>query len=259
MAGILADRCQTLSVRDEYTADVLAKFGIKNTIVTGCPSNFINLDPRLGAKIIEKTATQEKSEDWHQIRTHIAEVSGGHTMSKDVLRVTLELLDNSSSFYVIQSPNLVPFLLRETNEIHPLYLNNTPFTRGDKSRLRSVLRKKLMCFSSIESWLDFARTCDLSVGMRIHGNMIPLQAGVPSVVISHDSRTTGLSGFMGIPSMVPAQYMEYVKTKPAAIFELIGRKMEAYDHTRMRLAKIMTAFLKENHIETTSSLESFVS
>ena len=119
MAGILADKCQTLSVRDEYTADVLAKLGIKNTIVTGCPSNFINLDPRLGAKIIEKTATQEKSEDWHQIRTHIAEVSGGHTMSKDVLRVTLELLDNSSSFYVIQSPNLVPFLLRETNEIHP--------------------------------------------------------------------------------------------------------------------------------------------
>ena len=45
-----------MSVRDEYTADVLAKFGIKNTIVTGCPSNFINLDPRLGAKIIEKTA-----------------------------------------------------------------------------------------------------------------------------------------------------------------------------------------------------------
>lgn len=258
MAHILADKCQSLSVRDEYTAEVLANLGIKNTVITGCPSNFINLDQQLGAKIIEKAVRQEKSLDWHHIRTHIAEVSGGHKMSKRVLKATLELLDNSSSFYVIQGPDLIPFLLGEKEEIHPLYLANTPFTPGDKSRLRSLLKKKLLYFSSIEAWLDFARTCDLSVGMRIHGNMIPLQAGVPSIVISHDSRTSGLSSFMGIPSIEPAQFIEYSRTKPANIFELIGREMEQYDSTRLRLAKIMAAFLQENHIETTASLETFI-
>ncbi len=257
LAHILADKCQSLSVRDQYTAEILANLGIKNTVITGCPSNFINLDQQLGKKVVEKAEKFIDEREWADIRTHIAEFSGGHAMSKKVLKATLELLNVSSAFYVIQSPDLFPFLFGETNKVHPLYLGNTPFEPGDTQRLRILLKEKLMHFSSIEAWMDFARTCNLSIGMRIHGNMVPLQAGVPAIVISHDSRTSGLTQTMGIPSIEPAQFIAISKTRPSAIFKLIIEKMGGYDSTRKKLANTMATFLEENGIKATASLHSF--
>ena len=258
LANILADKCQVLSVRDRFTAEVLADLGIKNTVVIGCPSNFINLDQQLGQKIIEKAGRYHDDFGWGDIRTHIAEFSGGHEMSKSVLKATLQLLGKSSSFYIIQSPDLFPFLLRETNEVHPLYQGNTPYKPGDVSAIRSLLKKKLLHFSSIDAWMDFARTCDLSTGMRIHGNMVPLQAGVPSIIISHDSRTSGPTQIMGIPSIEPSQIRAISKTRPSTIFKLIAQKMQGYDTTRLKLTKFMTSFLQANNIQATPSLHSFI-
>lgn len=61
--------------------------------------------------------------------------------------------------------------------------------------------------------MDFARTCDLSFGMRIHGTMLPLQSGVPSVLVAHDSRTIGLADKMGIPWVSPEDFVSVVSRR----------------------------------------------
>ena len=97
--------------------------------------------------------------------------------------------------------------------------------------------------------MDFSRTCDLAMGMRIHGTMIPLQAGVPSVVIGHDSRTSGLANYMGIPSVDPKKFIELSNKRPAFTLEEIAKKMANYDHRRQALATKMKNYIRVNGLQ----------
>lgn len=260
LAHVLASKCKMLSVRDEFTADVLEGHGITNVTITGCPSNFINLDKALGARIIGHCASMGDSVvTWSQIRSHIAEYSGGHALSGKVLGSTLRLLQGAGAFYVIQSPVLMPFALRESRTVPPDYLANAPeaLRAHGGTGVGALLRRSVMHFSSIEAWLDFARTCDIAFGMRIHGSMIPLQAGTPSLVIGHDSRTSGLASFMGIPTVSPQEFVDACEGGPKRLYETIAAGMQGYDSRRLTLARTMKTYLEGNGVPCSNALLDF--
>lgn len=259
MAKILSEKSNSLSIRDEYTQDVLNRYGIHNTTITGCPSNFINLDPDLGKSIANKCIKMlDEDKEWEDIRCHISENSDGHSISKAVCSETILLLKKSPSFYVVQTPSLMGFALGESNEIPGFYLNSLPDNLSLVEYHR-VLKRSVLHFSSIESWLDFSRTCDLALGMRIHGNVIPMQAGVPSVVIRHDSRTAGLSEIMGIPNIAPKEFIGMSNAKPAKLIESMIDKYQSYDSTRLFLAEVMHKYLVGNKIAPSRSFELYIS
>lgn len=254
LAKALAERAKFLSVRDEVTQNTLESLGITNTIITGCPSNFINGDLELGKKVAAKAqAMLEHVRTWRDMKSLICEFSGGNTASGRVLANKLRLLEVTPAHYVLQAPTLLPFTLRESNEIPAAYKNNNPFG-ADENRLRLTLRSKCIHFSSIESWMDYARTCDLSFGMRIHGNMIPLQAGVPSALISHDSRTAGLAGIMGIPSITAEAFVSEEHKTPQRMLETIVETMSKYDARRKILANTMLDYVTANGVSPHPSL-----
>lgn len=255
LAAIIAERSVSLSVRDEITADTLAALGIRNAVVTGCPSNFINGDRRLGAAIQARVqALQAGGGGWGRLRTIISEFSPGHPASAAALAAKLRLLRDTPAFHVIQTPELLAFLFNETTDIPDAYLAANPFD-GDAEALRAVLRGTTLHFNAIEGWMDFARTCDLSFGMRIHGNMVPLQAGVPSILISHDSRTAGLANFMGIPSVTPEEFVGSQAAGPGPLFDRIAQVMDGYDARRQALAQIMRDFVVANGLPVHDSLQ----
>ena len=254
LAKALSERAKLLSVRDEMTQNVLEAAGITNTVVTGCPSNFINGDPELGKKVAARAAELLKHvASWRDVKSLICEFSGGSAESGRVLKHKLRLLDATPAHYVLQAPTLLPFTLRETREIPSVYKSNSPFGNEHK-RLEITLRSKCIHFSSINAWMDYARTCDLSFGMRIHGNMIPLQAGVPSVLISHDSRTSGLGSVMGIPNVSAENFTGEVSSSPRFLLETVVKTMGDYDARRRVLAKTMVNYLSANNIAPHISL-----
>mgnify|MGYP003674674673 CR=1 FL=1 len=255
LAKVLAEKCTLLSVRDEFTLNVLEKIGVQNAVVTGCPSNFINLDPDLGKKIVGKSQRLIlKDPSWNELKIQFNEYSGGHVHSGGVLKRILRLLEISPSNYVIQSPVLLPFLLGENENIPNDYLNHGQEVKN----IRLLLKAKLLHFSSIDSWLDFSRTCDFATGMRIHGNMIPLQSGVPSVVIGHDSRTAGLASYMGIPSLSPDKFMSISNRRPSFILEDVVEKMAVYDERRSTLAKNMLDYIEKNKLTQNKHLNKLI-
>lgn len=65
---------------------------------------------------------------------------------------------------------------------HPLY-------KADRMRF----------FVDATTWIDTLRDRELVVGTRIHGTIAGLLAGVPSILIAHDSRTRELAEFHSIP------------------------------------------------------------
>lgn len=244
LVRILSERSKTISVRDRFTAEVLSDAGVTNVSVTGCPSNFINCDPDLGRKVVERARSRAVLPNWAAVRSHVSEISGGHLLSADVMKVTVRLMKESPAFYVVQGPTLLGFVLGETDAVNAGLLTNGKSVCGTEADLRRVLLGSVMHFSSVEAWLDFARTCSVALGMRIHGNMVPLQAGVPSVVVAHDSRTEGLASTMNVPTVRPERFIDLVNEGPAGIFDLIAQEMEGYDARRGYLAGNFGAIAK---------------
>lgn len=252
LARTLADKGGLLSVRDRITARTLHAIGIDNICVTGCPSNFINTDPSLGAAIAERAARlADAAPEWPDTRVAVSEFTGGHGRAGAVLRKMLGIVGDSAGFYVAQSPALLPFLYRETDDLPAVYLGNAGSGAEDLARL---LRARTLAFSSVESWLDFARTCSLSFGMRIHGTMVPLQAGVPSLLIGHDARTSGLAGEMGVPMMTPEQFLDLDTAGPVGLYRRIASEVAHYDDKRRELAVRFEAFLDSNDIGASAGL-----
>jgi len=246
LANVLSSKCSFLSVRDEFTLNTLKEIGINNAVITGCPSNFINLDMNLGGTIIKKLEVLlDSNMNWPDTKCFFSEFSGGHSYSGKTLKRILTLIHLSQSFYMIQTPIMYPFYLGETGEIHNAYLSNMP-DKLDKNLLKKLLKTRLVGFSSIEHWLDFSRTFDFASGMRIHGNMVPLQSGIPAIVIGHDSRTNGLSATMSIPVVSPEAFIEISYKNPGFLFDKMLEGYQSYDTRRAELLDIMLEFIKNN-------------
>ncbi len=255
LAKLLGERSTIISLRDELTQRTLASLGIHNTVVTGCPSSFISGDHSLGAKVAARAiASASRGAAWSDTRALISEFSGGHAASGRILAKCLQMMRDTPAFYAVQSPVLLPFLLRESEEAPSVYLSNSPFD-GDRLTLERVLKAKAMHFSNMDGWLVFSRTCELAYGMRIHGTVVPLQAGVPSILISHDSRTAGLSNIMGVPSMPPDVFLQRVAKGPAPVFEAIAEVMDRFDAHRKGLSRIMADFVMRNGLEPHEQLK----
>lgn len=252
LAKIISHYSVKVSVRDEFTLSLLNKIGVDNAVVTGCPSNFINNS----VSFIDDLALQAEKNRSKNISLQkfiISEFSGGNKHSGAVLRTTLNFMKKTNSNYLIQSPNLFPFFLNETQEIPPAYKANKPEDMSLES-LGALLKQQVLGFTSVSSWMDFSRTSDLSFGMRIHGSMIPLQSGVPSMLIAHDSRTLGLSDSMSFPRVSLDQFLEReLLDLPDFMYIEFLRQLPLYKEKREFLKEVF-----KNFIEVSTSHRQFM-
>jgi hypothetical protein len=186
-----------IGVRGSYTLAQLDRLGFgANSLVVGCPSNFMNPDPALGQVIakrylgkIDRVAVPAGLQLWpglQKIEENLA-----------------DLVEACSGIYVAQSEiDMIRLARDEADAIAPEVLE----------RLRAYIRPKLsiadfiqwarryaVSFIDAASWTDAMRKFDFVVGPRFHGVMMAIQAGVPGGVIAHDSRTFELCQTIGIP------------------------------------------------------------
>lgn len=230
LAKTLSIKCSTLSVRDDVTLRALADIGINNAITTGCPSNFINLalsrssfTSGLGRGFGQATRLED-------LRLMISEISLTASRSSDIIRKTMEILAKSrGSSYVLQTPILIPFLYGECDSVHPRY--------RDGSAYKSIIQHCGRVFSGVDDWLFASRFSDLSFGMRIHGTMVPLQAGVPSILLAHDQRTAGLACAMCVPHLTVDEFLaEPIESMANLMMSRFFSELEQYFIMRERLA-----------------------
>ncbi|NQZ03480.1 polysaccharide pyruvyl transferase family protein [Idiomarina sp.] len=247
LAKAIAKHSEQISVRDEFTLSLLKKIGIENAIVTGCPSNFINQS----SSFIKRLATQAENGRRKKLSLQkfiIGEFSGGNKHSGGVLRRSLEFMKETNSNYLIQSPVLLPFFLNESASVPSPYTANKPKDMSLES-LEAILRQQVLGFSSVDAWMDFSRSCDLSFGMRIHGNMIPLQSGVPSVLIAHDSRTLGLSESMSFPKVSLSDFLgAELREIPELMYTQFLNQLPEYEYKRQTLSDTFKKFLSINDV-----------
>lgn len=239
LIAMLAERSRYLSVRGEFTAEVLDHFGVKNVVVTGCPS--LLLASSRGFSIPRPSAFSDDLVCVHGTRHHFNEADGVH---KFIYHQAL-----SRKIDIILQSELADmyFALSRTNDPQTMEKAKASVAAAygcsDLSLLSRYLREHGKVFFNLRSWLSYLETRKFCVGTRIHGTVAALLAGVPAVLIVHDSRTLELAQTMSIPYVLGdqidvAQALNFAKLyDPAAVDNFVQSYPAYYNRFKMFFSK----------------------
>jgi hypothetical protein len=67
-------------------------------------------------------------------------------------------------------------------------------------------RVKVHAFFDTNQWRAWTSSMDFAFGRRFHGNVIALQAGVPSLIVAVDDRMREMLNFSGLPKLEAADF-----------------------------------------------------
>ncbi len=256
----LCELAPSMSVRDEQTAELLHGIGYRQVQVTGCPSNFINPDPGLGRAVLEAARQLvRRFATWDELALCLTEYSGGYDTSSRVFEQHFALMRDHGATYVVQDYPLLPMLMRRGVPLPPEYQpTQFPGVGADAGQMALVLRRSAVYFAAYEQWLLQSRRFDLAFGMRLHGNITTMQAGVPSMVITHDTRTAQSCRTIGLPSMPAASFLEQDLRSPEPVLQCIADTAGHYDGRRHQLALRMLEHLRLSALPVPPTLQALL-
>jgi hypothetical protein len=191
---LIAGRSASLGVRGFYTAEVLAANGIHNVEVIGCPSLFTNRCPNI--KIHTSSLSDPKKLSVNFSR-HMIEHSYSSARLRSVENAVLQFAMKHDSLFVAQD-ELAELGLSAGENVDSVELIKY-FNTFDPAAVVEYFKSRTRHFLDADSWAAFIRTRELSLGTRLHGNIIALANGVPAIMIIHDSRTMEVCSLLAAP------------------------------------------------------------
>ena len=194
-----------IGTRTEFAAEILMKYGIKNVVPMGCPSIYYPFISNRIDKIERSTGPLH------------AVVNSAHLGEK---------LSEKDWFNYISERNF-PFVCQQFDKTENQYL----------TRNRQV-------FTRIDSWENYLEGFNFSIGMRFHGNIVPIWKGIPSLFIVHDSRTKGMCEFFSLPHI---DVKDFDPSKPIEYYYDLADYSE-FNRKMPKLVDDYKDFLKTNGI-----------
>jgi hypothetical protein len=246
VAGKSATDRPNVSLRGQATYDAIAAKGLaEKCVVIGCPSNFINPSATLGREIHRK-ATQTLR------RVVVTAGSPSNAHLQKLEQSLVELVECSGGMYVCQAPLDMIRLYKQEHTKMP----GPTFNRYKDYILPGLgedeflqwFRRWSHSFTSVPEWLSMLKAFDVVVGTRIHGVMAGIQAGLPSLCLSIDSRTLELCQTMKIPHADANDYRDGISIEQVAAI-LRQWDWQEFDATRRLLAERYVQFFKDNQLE----------
>lgn len=169
----IAERCVSVGVKGEYSAEILAKYGIKNSVIIGCPSMYLDV-----AKL-KKISVEDKT---------LEKLSGAFKpiwgKFSDAERELLEFFqDNNFSLTASTKMELAP----ENIDNEKLFV-----------KLKRYEQDRQIYFSASE-WNKSFEGVDFAMGMDFYHNVAALQAGVPALFVTYETTGRELCRFFRLP------------------------------------------------------------
>lgn len=250
----IAARTSTVFLRGPYSQWVCSKLGVDNTVVTGCPSVFLNTDRTLGAQI----QTGLEAGDFSRPVVH------GSCRKGNLKSVETELVRlcqrSPGSLYVVQRPvEVLRKIYRETLSNADLtYLNGfAKFLNFDSYQAyANFLEVHGYAPVSVDSWQAMLRRFSISVNTRIHGTMLGLSAGIPSICVTHDTRTEELSEVLKVPRVTVQDYIE-TRYNLRETVERAQFDGESFEQNRSELARAYVNAIEGVDLDVAPVIKSF--
>lgn len=240
LAEFLSHKNYAISVRGEFTQAILADHGVHNTVVTGCPSLYMDVAQHetsnpSGGIVLQGTRyvmspNLLRSES---IDNKIFRAAGrhGHDIVYQSERLELSYMDSS----------------RKDDWEHDVEKSGLPQLYGldTAADMRNYLDKHGRAFTDLDTWAAYLQTKAGVIGTRLHGTILALNSGVPAVLIPHDSRTQELADFACLPTAKPTQIFregDGAVQMPADL----GAQLARYRRVRDTNRDIYVDFLAKN-------------
>ncbi len=175
------EKSSIVGVRGEYTSAYLKGLGFREEIdhtVIGCPSMYTN-GPNLNIRDVNLTRDSIIS-----MNSNVLSPNNVHEFTKKC---------------EAQFPNHY-FLPQRLQEMRLLY-TGMPYYHKQGGLYPTKITDEIYeldrvkFFLNVPSWMDFLSTVDLSIGGRLHGNIVATVSGCPSILIPHDARMRELTEY----------------------------------------------------------------
>lgn len=191
---IIAERSPSIGVRGFYTAEVLAAHGVSNVEVLGCPSLYTCRHPP--SKIMPWRSSNNQ-----RISVNFSRRVSHHSFSQPVLcaieNEILRIAMNHTSQFVVQDELEEASIGNASVELAKSVTDY--FSAFDSSEVITYFSRNAKYFTSYADWSKSLAVCGLSIGSRLHGNLVALLNGVPALTVVHDSRTLEMCALTGVP------------------------------------------------------------
>ncbi len=177
------------ALRGYFTAEFFERLGFKEAVVTGCPSIF-----QMGRDLVVSNEKVSEKEFVSTINgTFKLPVSDKSIKSSDFICQDIY----GKFLYDPECFSSDPFSLRRILK----YIK-----RGDYDFVRAVANNKIKLFADTQQWMGYYvyNNVSFSFGSRIHGTIIPILSGVPSLCYTMDARTREMTEFFDIPHITPS-------------------------------------------------------
>jgi hypothetical protein len=199
---LVSERSKIVGVRGEYTLRVVEHYGVKNAAAVGCPSYFWSLHPVLSIR---------------NSHTKVPVVAVNGSRHRRIRRdLDKKKRDLERELYLYAFHNDGSFIVPQTEEFEIRMALETALDEIPREAIESFrqfvglampsasmerVRSKFRVFTSVAGWTAELAKVDFVVGTRLHGCIMGLAAGVPSLLITIDSRTAELAELLKIPTI----------------------------------------------------------
>ncbi len=243
LAEFFSKSAPLMSVRGNFTRDWLNSIGIKNVVVTGCPSLYMN--------IFEQRPVPSDGKIVFQSTRY--EISEAFLSRKSINRKIFWFASSFDSPMIYQS---------EPEEMMLLTSGVSAATLPEKKQellmqlygctsvaeLDDFLRRNGRVFFNLMEWSDFVQKHRAVFGTRLHGSIVALNSGRPAILVPHDTRTAEVASFAGIqtlhgPSVLACERYDEID-------DLFARSnLQRYRDIRAKNQQIFIKFLQENDLK----------
>jgi hypothetical protein len=200
----LNEKSTSISVRGDFTAQVVERLGGQNIRVTGCPSLFYTLKAP-SVRVPEMLSMPERSLGV-SLHTGLTQNIFCHAPKE------ARALHGQSLKWSIENAANVSFFEQGVLLEYDVADHELPFDQRHAAAVEVIKRinaeelitpermmAHMVSVKSIEEWLAKARDLDAIIGFRFHGNMVALLQGKPCYYYVYDSRLTEFCQLYGLP------------------------------------------------------------
>lgn len=246
---LMADSTTSIGVRGAYSAQVLWDIGIKNVRIVGCPTAFRRNNPDLEIKLppLESIRTAGITLRREVSATYAQDIKQYLTFHRDlvkslaarfdvVLMAQGEVEEKKMVFGTPEQKEEAFAALRANKTVNDWYMDEM---------MEKLHRERLFYSDVVADYEDLVQQKDMVLGYRLHGNLMALANGVPSIYFTYDSRTVEFAETYQIPSFDVFSGKEF-KLEDYWDQSLFDKFNRAYHHTYRE----MRQFLVENGAET---------
>ena len=180
------DKSALLGVRGQITADYLERLGFtpeKDFTVIGCPSMYMNPEIRIRDTIIDRN-----SETAFNISPEA---------SKDAITF---IRDNAGRF---RSATYIPQNVADLKLMYAGIPRIDKASEGFPCNIEDDVFRNAAFPGNIPGWKAFLQSKDFSFGTRLHGNIMAVLSGTPSIHISFNSRVKEVVDYHNLTQVSP--------------------------------------------------------